>query len=181
MRMESPLNQRLRRSPPDVVYTPIDVTSNRLRRPADLRIRAVMVDQEVNRYTRSTFLMRTPAGGVATGTVSPRPIRSCPVDAAEDTIISSFNVRLERRGQVRTLLHEIIDQLMPGLSRTLDCVRGQGRWPDMEQVAGWWGMRVFDGMSVADIVEEVSQKRDSDESERLRTALSRLRMADPDP
>ena len=27
MRMESPLNQRLRRSPPDVVYTPIDVTS----------------------------------------------------------------------------------------------------------------------------------------------------------
>ena len=28
MRMESPLNQRLRRSPPDVVYTPIDVTSN---------------------------------------------------------------------------------------------------------------------------------------------------------
>ena len=26
MRMESPLNQRLRRSPPDVVYTPIDVT-----------------------------------------------------------------------------------------------------------------------------------------------------------
>ena len=25
--MESPLNQRLRRSPPDVVYTPIDVTS----------------------------------------------------------------------------------------------------------------------------------------------------------
>ena len=29
MRMESPLNQRLRRSPPDVVYTPIDVTSNR--------------------------------------------------------------------------------------------------------------------------------------------------------
>ena len=28
MRMESPLNQRLRRSPPDVVYTPIDVTSS---------------------------------------------------------------------------------------------------------------------------------------------------------
>ena len=27
MRMESPLNQRLRWSPPDVVYTPIDVTS----------------------------------------------------------------------------------------------------------------------------------------------------------
>ena len=27
MRMESPLRQRLRRSPPDVVYTPIDVTS----------------------------------------------------------------------------------------------------------------------------------------------------------
>ena len=30
MRMESPLNQRLRRSPPDVVYTPIDVTSSRV-------------------------------------------------------------------------------------------------------------------------------------------------------
>ena len=30
MRMESPLNQRLRRSPPDVVYTPIDVTSSLL-------------------------------------------------------------------------------------------------------------------------------------------------------
>ena len=30
MRMESPLNQRLRRSPPDVVYTPIDVTSSPL-------------------------------------------------------------------------------------------------------------------------------------------------------
>ena len=29
MRMESPLNQRLRWSPPDVVYTPIDVTSRR--------------------------------------------------------------------------------------------------------------------------------------------------------
>ena len=28
MRMESPLNQRLRRSPPDHVYTPIDVTSD---------------------------------------------------------------------------------------------------------------------------------------------------------
>ena len=28
MRMESPLNQRLRWSPPDVVYTPIDVTSH---------------------------------------------------------------------------------------------------------------------------------------------------------
>ena len=28
MRMESPLNQRLRWSPPDVVYTPIDVTSS---------------------------------------------------------------------------------------------------------------------------------------------------------
>ena len=28
MRMESPLNQRLRWSPPDVVYTPIDVTSD---------------------------------------------------------------------------------------------------------------------------------------------------------
>ena len=28
MRMESPLNQRLRRSPPDVVYIPIDVTSD---------------------------------------------------------------------------------------------------------------------------------------------------------
>ena len=27
MRMESPLNQRLRWSPPDVVYTPIDITS----------------------------------------------------------------------------------------------------------------------------------------------------------
>ncbi len=33
MRMESPLNQRLRRSPPDVVYTPIDVTSRVRRRP----------------------------------------------------------------------------------------------------------------------------------------------------
>ena len=31
LRMESPLNQRLRRSPPDVVYTPIDVTSAKLR------------------------------------------------------------------------------------------------------------------------------------------------------
>ena len=30
MRMESPLNQRLRRSPPDVVYTPIDVTSSQI-------------------------------------------------------------------------------------------------------------------------------------------------------
>ena len=30
MRMESPLNQRLRWSPPDVVYTPIDVTSSRM-------------------------------------------------------------------------------------------------------------------------------------------------------
>ena len=30
MRMESPLNQRLRRSPPDVVYTPIDVTSSEM-------------------------------------------------------------------------------------------------------------------------------------------------------
>ena len=29
--MESPLNQRLRRSPPDVVYTPIDVTSGQTR------------------------------------------------------------------------------------------------------------------------------------------------------
>ena len=29
MRMESPLNQRLRWSPPDVVYTPIDVTSSK--------------------------------------------------------------------------------------------------------------------------------------------------------
>ena len=33
MRMESPLNQRLRRSPPDVVYTPFDVTSNDMARP----------------------------------------------------------------------------------------------------------------------------------------------------
>ena len=32
MRMESPLNQRLRWSPPDVVYTPIDVTSSRAKR-----------------------------------------------------------------------------------------------------------------------------------------------------
>ena len=31
MRMESPLNQRLRRSPPDVVYTPIDVTSQQIK------------------------------------------------------------------------------------------------------------------------------------------------------
>ena len=36
MRMESPLNQRLRRSPPDVVYTPIDVTSEI--RPLDAAI-----------------------------------------------------------------------------------------------------------------------------------------------
>ena len=32
MRMESPLNQRLRWSPPDVVYTPIDVTSPHIAR-----------------------------------------------------------------------------------------------------------------------------------------------------
>ena len=36
MRMESPLNQRLRRSPPDVVYTPIDVTSLDIIRQLDL-------------------------------------------------------------------------------------------------------------------------------------------------
>ena len=50
MRMESPLNQRLRRSPPDVVYTPIDVTSSsrrhrssrssRLRLPGRARVLA---------------------------------------------------------------------------------------------------------------------------------------------
>ena len=34
MRMESPLNQRLRWSPPDVVYTPIDVTSIANQQPA---------------------------------------------------------------------------------------------------------------------------------------------------
>jgi hypothetical protein len=43
MRMESPLNQRLRRSPPDVVYTPIDVTSwldNSVVCPSHLSIRS---------------------------------------------------------------------------------------------------------------------------------------------
>ena len=37
MRMESPLNQRLRWSPPDVVYTPIDVTSPALPAPQEFR------------------------------------------------------------------------------------------------------------------------------------------------
>ena len=38
MRMESPLNQRLRWSPPDVVYTPIDVTSPRSSGPRTGRL-----------------------------------------------------------------------------------------------------------------------------------------------
>ena len=36
---ESPLNQRLRRSPPDVVYTPIDVTSTPSRQAVTSRQR----------------------------------------------------------------------------------------------------------------------------------------------
>ena len=43
MRMESPLNQRLRRSPPDVVYTPIDVTS-----APDVAAAAVADEQDAN-------------------------------------------------------------------------------------------------------------------------------------
>ena len=45
MRMESPLNQRLRRSPPDVVYTPIDVTSLQLSRK-----RIVAVQEEARKH-----------------------------------------------------------------------------------------------------------------------------------
>ena len=46
MRMESPLNQRLRWSPPDVVYTPIDVTSSR-------RYEQVSLDRLLNRINTS--------------------------------------------------------------------------------------------------------------------------------
>ena len=50
MRMESPLNQRLRRSPPDVVYTPIDVTST------------VLTMSDVGAYSGQTRIMFSERG-----------------------------------------------------------------------------------------------------------------------
>ena len=51
MRMESPLNQRLRWSPPDVVYTPIDVTSRRYRFGTGGRRTLGLVDSPAGRRT----------------------------------------------------------------------------------------------------------------------------------
>ena len=50
MRMESPLNQRLRRSPPDVVYTPIDVTSEWGRRRSDSGTKSTPASPDDSRY-----------------------------------------------------------------------------------------------------------------------------------
>ena len=96
-----------------------------------------------------------------------------------ESINGNFTVELRRGRHLSNMMDEITDRLLPALEVVAAYTAAQGRPPDVADDAAWWAMTVFDGLTVEQIADKISDSSPNaaDLDERIARALRRLGMS----
>ena len=73
-----------------------------------------------------------------------------------DIVAAQLNIDLSHGRRLSSMLYEIVDLLLPILDEIIDFTPTGGRPPNTSDVAHWWALTVFEGLSVPEIAKRVS-------------------------